>query len=291
MNYFLTALTCAMLCCLAGTTHAQESWSSTDTIPEPGFISTRIVNQHSVETLDKGFLDFRISHRFGPMNSGAYNGFGIDGGASIRFGLEYGITKKLMVGLGHSNVGKMEDGFIKYKLLSQGTGRTPVSLTFLGGVYKTSMKDPNKDATGFDKYGHYYQRFSYAAEVIAARKINDHLALQIAPWFVHYNMVDQITDLNDMYGFAGGIRIKLNKTFGIIADYSMALNTYSRKDYYNALGVGVEIETGGHRFEVILTNAYGLDENQFLPYTENKWKDGGIRIGFNISRLFNVNKK
>lgn len=253
------------------------------------FKTTRVINFHSVETCGKRTLDFRISHRFGDINSGAYNLWGIDGGASIRIGLEYSYDGRLMVGVGRSNYQKMFDGFAKYRLLRQTEdGKMPLSMTWFSGIYYTGIKDPGKALTGFDKYAQPYQRISYVHQLIVGRKFGEKLSAQLAPWFVHYNLVDDIADGNDMWGVAAAVRYKVTRSLALTGEYAYRLNKYSRNDYYNSFGLGFEIETGGHVFQMHVTNSFGLAENQFLPYTTTKWGDGGIRIGFNISRVFTI---
>lgn len=253
------------------------------------FKTTRVVNFHTIETCGPRTLDVRISHRFGDINSGTYDMFGLDGGATIRIGLEYSYDGRLMVGLGRSNYEKMFDGFAKYRVLRQTEdGSMPLSLTWFSGMYYTGIKDPGKSLTGYDKYQKGYQRLSYVHQAILGRKFGKNFSLQIAPWFVHYNMVNDIKDGNDMYGLAGAIRYKFTRSLAVTAEYATRFNKYSDNDYYDSFGIGFEIETGGHVFQVHVTNSFGLSENQFLPYTTTKWGDGGIRIGFNISRVFTI---
>lgn len=253
------------------------------------FKTTRIINMHTVETLGKRTLDFRISHRFAEFNTGAENFWGLDGGASIRLGLEYSYNGRLMAGLGRTSYGKMFDGFLKYRWLRQtDDDKMPVSMTLLAGMYITHASDPNKDINGYDKYENFSSRMSYSYEVILARKFTSAFSFQIAPWFVHYNQVDEITDKNDMYGVQAGMRLKFSKRAAFTAEYAYRINDYSRREYYDSFGIGLELETGGHVFQVHVTNSFGLVENQFLPYTDTKWSDGGIRLGFNISRVFTL---
>ena len=253
------------------------------------FKSTRVINMHSVETVGKRTLDFRISHRFGNFNSGAQNFWGLDGGASIRLGLEYSYDGRLMGGIGRTSTGKMFDGFLKYRWIRQTEDdKTPLSVTLLAAAYLTHEKDPLKDVNGYDKYQYFSNRMSYAYEVILARKFSPNFSLQIVPYFVHYNLVESISDLNDMYGVQAGMRYKFTKRSAITAEYAYRINDYSRRDYYNSFGIGYELETGGHVFQVHITNSFGIVENQFLPYTDTKWNNAGIRLGFNISRVFTL---
>src|SRR5688572_10449059 len=275
---------------------AQEdsTWMSLEST-EPGLASatfkwTRLINFQTLEVDGKRTLDFRISHRFGEINSGSYNFYGIDGPVNIRLGLEYSYDGRLMAGFGRTSYMKQFDGFLKYRLLRQtDTNKMPVSVTLYSAAFYTTLKDPNKDATGFDIYEPYTSRLSYANQIIIGRKFSTRFSAQIAPAMVHYNMVQEFADRNDMYFITAAARYKFTKRMAITAEYSYTLNEYSKTvDYYNPLGIGLDIETGGHIFQVHLTNAFGLTENQFLPYTSTTWSDKGMRIGFNVSRVFTL---
>jgi hypothetical protein len=253
------------------------------------FKTTRIINFHSIETVGKRTLDFRISHRFGLINSGVDNFWGIDGGASIRLGLEYSYDGRLMFGFGRTSYQKLLDGFLKYRLLRQTEGdEMPISVTLFGGMYATMAKDPLKKVTGFDRYDKFYSRLSYNYQAIIGRKFGQNFSAQIAPWFVHINQVDLLRDANDIYGVSGAVRYKFTKHMALTAEYAYRINDYSDRDFYDSFGLGFEIETGGHVFQMHVTNSFGLSENQFLPYTDTKWSNGGIRIGFNVSRVFTL---
>ncbi|MBK9402839.1 MAG: hypothetical protein IPN36_18970 [Bacteroidetes bacterium] len=267
----------------------EDSASSGKNYTLATFKTTRVINFHTVETVGERTLDFRISHRFGEVNGGVDNFWGIDGGASIRLGLEYSYDGRLMAGFGRTSYQKMLDGFLKYKLLRQTVERgMPVTATLFASMYCTTGKDPLKQLTGFDRYENFYSRLSYNYQLIVGRKFNQNFSAQIAPWFVHYNQVDGILDGNDIYGVSAALRYKFTKRMALTAEYAYRINDYTNKDYYDSFGVGFEIETGGHVFQMHVTNSFGLAENQFLPYTNTKWGDGGIRIGFNISRVFTL---
>lgn len=254
------------------------------------FKSTRNINFHTVEVLGKRTLDFRISHRFGEISTGSYNLYGIDGPANIRLGLEYSYDGRLMGGIGRSSYQKQYDGFLKYRLLRQTeNNKMPVSVTLLTSAYYTTLKDPNKSTTGFDKYENSTSRMSFVNQVIVGRKFTPSFSFQIAPVYVHYNLVDDFTDLNDMFLVSVAGRLKVSKRIAVTGEYAYNILDYSkRKTYYNSLGFGIDIETGGHVFQLHVTNSFGITDNQFYPYTTTSWKDNGIRIGFNVSRVFTL---
>lgn len=251
------------------------------------FKTTRLINFHTLETVGPKTLDFRISHRFGAINSGSYNAWGIDGPANIRLGLEYSFDGRFMVGIGRTSSEKMLDGFLKYRLLRQTTdGKMPVSVTLFAGMYRTALK--NQIINGKDLYEYQSSRLSYCYQIMIGRKFNRNFSLQIAPWLVHYNIVEKITDSNDAYGISAIARMKFTQRAALTVEYGYRINEYTNITYYNSLGIGLEIETGGHVFQMHLTNSFGLVENQFLPRTNTQWNDAGIRLGFNVSRVFTL---
>lgn len=253
------------------------------------FKGTRLINQHTIEVPGRHTLDFRIAHRFGPFNDGWYDFFGLDKGASIRLGLEYSYDGRLAVGIGRTSLEKMADGFLKYRLIRQrSSGWQQVSVTLFSSAYYTMLKDPDQAANGFDKYARKSSRLSFAHQVIIGRKFSERFSVQISPTLVHINQVEKISDLNDAWVLAGATRFKVTKRSAITLEYAWRPLGYTRTKYYDSFGVGWDIETGGHVFQLFLTNSQGLCEPQYMLRTNNKWADGGIRIGFNISRVFTI---
>jgi hypothetical protein len=252
---------------------------------EATFKSTHLINGHSIETTKAGLLDFRISHRFGLINSGSYNFFGLDN-ATERLGLDYGITNNISVGIGRSTFQKQMDGFLKVKLLKQSTGpyASPVSITGLAAVIIKTLKDsdPNIKRSTSDKT-------SYAYQLIIARKFSSSTSIQLMPTMVHYNLVPLANDPNDLYSLGIGARQKLSKRLSLTAEYYYQFNQFS--GYYNSLALGVDIETGGHVFQLHFTNSTGLTESTFINQTSGKWENGDIHFGFNISRVFKIKKQ
>jgi hypothetical protein len=254
------------------------------------FKTTRIINVQSLETLGKRTLDFRISHRFGDWSTGSYNFYGMDGPASIRLALEYSYDGRLMAGIGRSSYEKMYDGFLKYKIIRQKAAYgSPISMTAVSTMDYTTQNDPNQSITGINEYQYPTSRMSFVNELIVGRKFNEKLSLQTSFYMVHYNIVQHLIDKNDIYaaGIAG--RYKLTKRFALTGEYVYRITTlYAQGVYYNPLGFGFEVETGGHVFQIQLTNAFAIDEGQVIPFTTTSWKTMGFRIGFNLSRVFTL---
>jgi hypothetical protein len=253
------------------------------------FKGTRLINFHTLEVPGKRTLEFRIAHRFGAFNSGWYDLFGLDGGASIRMSFEYSYDGRFAVGIGRTSLEKTFDGFLKYRLLRQGEGSKPwLSITLFSSMFYTNLRDPNKEINGYDKYENLSSRLSYCHQIIFGRKFNEHFSLQIAPVMVHQNLVENFSDNNDAYLLTAAARYKFTKRIALTAEYGWRFLDYTRTKYYDSFGVGLDVETGGHVFQVHITNSLGLAENQFYTRTNTKWGDGGIRLGFNISRVFTL---
>ncbi len=249
------------------------------------FKSTRIINGHSIERMPARQLDFRISHRFGKINSGAYNLWGLDNSATIRFSLEYGITDWVMVGIGRGNYEKTFDGFLKFSILRQSKGdrNMPVSLSYFASSAVNSLKWTGTGSLNF------WDRVSYVQQLLVARKFNERLSLEINPTYIHRNMVETELDPNDVWAVGAGARFKLTKRFSLNAEYYYVvppLHDYRSQPVRNPLSIGVDIETGGHVFTVMVTNSVSMIEKGFIAETTGSWKDAGIHLGFNISRVF-----
>lgn len=251
------------------------------------FKTTRIINMQSVENAAAGVMDFRISHRFGFLNTGAYNLFGLDQ-ALMRFGLEYGVTDRLMVGIGRSNVNKAYDSFLKYKILRQGSGKRnmPISVSYFASAVCNTVHwaDPNRD-------NYFSSRMQYTHQLLIARKFNNDLSLQLTPTLVHKNLVPTLQDKNDILAVGFGGRYKLTQRFSVNGEYIYVLPNQITTEYYNSLSLGVDLETGGHVFQLHLTNSTSMLEPGFITESVGQWKNGGIHFGFNVSRVFTVRDK
>lgn len=214
------------------------------------FKSPRVVNSHSMEMLQPGSMDFRILHRFGDVSRGAYELFGLDQ-ASMRLGFDFGITPNLMAGFGRSTNKKELDGFVKYRILWQSTGKRnmPLSLVWVSGITVNGLKDvvgvEGMETTFSRRLGYYHQ-------LIIGRKFNERLTLQLTPTVVHMNIVANRLMPNELYAIAFGGRVKFTKRMAFVWDYSYAINRFPGILSYNPLSLGVDIETGGHVFQPAL---------------------------------------
>jgi len=296
MRLFLASGGVAVCILLSWPSTAQDLLTTlrSEDVPDPvyatsTFKSTRVINSHSVETLSEGNLDFRISHRFGKLNSGAYNLFGLDE-ATIRIGLAYGLTDRITVGLGRSSFEKTFDGYLKAKIIRQRKskdGSFPFTITWFSNMAINTLRT-NDEITAMKRD----YRYSFAHQLIIGRKFNHALSLQIAPTMVHRNLADAGAN-NDLFALEGGGRVKLSNRVSINVDYIYRLLD-GRNDndaYANSLSLGVDIETGGHVFQLHITNSQGMIEEMFVDRTTGTWKNGDLFYGFNISRQFVLKRK
>lgn len=250
------------------------------------FKSTRIMNGHSIEKMPPGQLDFRISHRFGLLNSGPYEFFGLDQ-SNVHFGFNYGITDWLMLGIGRGTYEKTFDGFAKFTCLRQSSGARvmPVSVSMLTSVSVKSVKwsDP-------ERVNYFSSRLSYVGQVMIARKISPGFSVQITPTYVHRNLVPTELDPNDLFAVGAGGRIKLTRRISFNAEYFYLVNSKARmsQTIYDPLSLGFDIETGGHVFQLIFTNSLAMTEKGFIGETTGNWLKGDVHFGFNISRVFTL---
>jgi Membrane bound beta barrel domain (DUF5777) len=249
------------------------------------FKGSRLINGQTIETRYKGELEFIFAHRFGPMNGGLYELYGLDQ-AYVRIGLEYGLSDRLGVGIGRNSVDKTVDGFLRYKALRQSKAGMPISLTAFGVMaVKTS---PKKENAGYDIT--FDDRTSYTAQLLIARKFTPALSLQLMPSFVHKNTVDQSIEDNDQIALGVGGRIKVSRSVALTTEYYYRFNVHDGNPYYNSLGFGVDIETGGHVFQIVITNSRGLTERAFITETTGEFFDGDIHLGFNVTRIFQLKR-
>lgn len=248
------------------------------------FKSTRIITGHSIERMKEGQLDFRISHRFGRLNTGGYNFWGLDQ-ANIHLGLDYGITNWLMVGIGRGTYEKTYDGLVKLSVLRQkkGNNGSPISLSVLSTAAYNSLK---WEQAGELPVG---DRLSYTHQLLIGRKFGERLSLEINPTYVHRNLVDTELDPNDTWSVGAGGRFKITKRTSLNAEYYLVLppqRDFRSTQTYNPLSIGFDIETGGHVFQLFASNSLAMIEKGFITETTGSWLKGDIHFGFNVSRVF-----
>ncbi len=301
-----TILSLLILCTGAG--HAQDDLlkllGEEESGPEyttASFKTTRVINGHSLENTAHGVLDFRINHRFGTLDEGVGNFFGLDQ-SEVRIGFDYGITDRLMIGIGRSGYQKTVDGFAKYKLLRQcnsGCGM-PITAALVASSSITTLMAQDVPWYSPERTDHFSHRMSYSFQFVVGRKFSERLTLQLSPGFVHRNLVQFTEEKNDVVNIGIAGRIKLSKRVALNAEYFYVLPNQLREPtpaeraadpnvgFKNSLSVGFDIETGGHVFQLHFTNSTGMFERAFITETTNSWADRQVHYGFNISRVFTV---
>lgn len=250
------------------------------------FKSPRVINGHSMEFLNPGTMDFRILHRFGALDQGYKNFFGLDQ-ASMRMGFDFGIFHNLMFGVGRSNYKKEVDGFIKFAPVMQSTGKGsfPVTIAFVTGMTMNTAEWPDPTRKNY-----FSSRLAYYFQAIIGRKFSETFTLQFSPTIVHNNLVEFVSQPNDVYALGIGGRLKLSKRIAFTWDYFYSFNGLQDSVTYNPFSIGFDIETGGHVFQLHFSSASGMNERAFITETTNNWMKGQVRFGFNLSRVFQIKK-
>tara|TARA_B110000003_G_scaffold250012_1_gene262745 strand:- start:142 stop:996 length:855 start_codon:yes stop_codon:yes gene_type:complete len=246
------------------------------------FKGTRIINGQSVELPAKGNLQFLIEHRFGTINSGAYELWGLDQ-AQMRMSFDYGLTNNTAIGLARNSFQKTFEASIKSRLVRQKmNGGSLISVTSYNAVFANSIRWANPERANL-----FSSRLSYAHQIMIARKFNSSLSLQLTPSLIHRNLVDKKDINNDYVALGIGGRYKLTKRVSLNAEYFYQFKRLNEL-FVNSLSIGFDIETGGHVFQLHVTNSQGMFERAFIGETTGKWSAGDLYFGFNISRVFGL---
>lgn len=272
------------------------------------FKAYRLGNAQTTETVKKNHLDFRISHRFGniydntisnPINQTFQTFLGFDNASDIRNSFDYGVTDNITIGIGRSKFNKTADASFKWRFLQQTTNfKIPVSVAVFGDMGYTHA--PTSDLyNGIvkDFATNELHRFNYFGQIIIASKLNDYISVELMPSYLHRNFIKEdlnpnnsAMDQNAFFTVGFGARIKMTKRVALVGDYYYSIGEYymNNPNVKNPLSFGVELETGGHVFSLFFTNASGLIENNYIPYTKDSWKNGQVKFGFSISRVFSL---
>lgn len=262
-----------------------------DQVVTSAFKSLKIVNLESTKLASKGDFYFVVAHRFDYFNNGFEDFFGLDN-ANTQLKFLYGVNEWLTVHLARSSFQKTYDLAAKYRLVSQKENGTPFTIVGFNSIaINSELKEKDYPKLKFEN------RLSYVAQILISRKFSEKLSLQLAPTFFHENTLRDILDTNnlpvlpnpqDNSQFAVGIggRYKLTNRWSINADYAAHLNRASSAITKNPLSIGVDLETGGHVFQMHFTNARAMHEAGFLGQTTGDWGKGEIAFGFNLVRVF-----
>jgi hypothetical protein len=272
------------------------------------FKTYRLGNAMTTETVKKRHLDFRISHRFGniydktqpnPINETFQTYLGFDNASDIRTSFDYGLTDNISIGIGRSRMNKMADASVKWRFLQQTANfKIPVSMAIFSDVGYTHAHTSEPilyDGVVKNFSTNELHRFNYFTELIIASKLNDWLSLEVLPAYIYRNFIHEnynpkngAADQNGFFSIGVGGRIKLTRRLSFIGDFYYNTSPFynNNPNFKNPLSLGFEIETGGHVFSLFFTNASGLIDNNFIPYTRDSWANGQVKFGFSISRVF-----
>ncbi|KFF24197.1 DUF5777 family beta-barrel protein [Chryseobacterium vrystaatense] len=246
-------------------------------VSQPAFKALQIVTGQSTKLSAKKEWYIVVAHRFGDISTGFKNFFGLDD-ASTKLGVIYGVTDGISVSLSRETNLKTFEGAVKYKLIKQ-TETSPVDI--VGYNVMALNTDLDKDNYPYLKFG---DRLSYLTQALISRRFNDKFSLQFTPSFIHKNLYDPaIEDKNQFLTGLGG-RYKISKRISINAEYFVNFDNHSF--YKNPLSLGMDIETGGHVFQLLFSNSQINSDIGYLSNAVGKWGKGQIFFGFNLYRVF-----
>lgn len=260
-----------------------------------------VINNHSVEMLPKNRMDFRVTHRFGDLagDAGGWSTFyGLESADDVLIGFEYGATDNFSVGLfrtkGAGDLKQLVSPTLKYRFVRQAENGAPITLTAVG-VGSISTMEKVAESEGLNSFPKFSSRMVYNLQVLAARKYSDAFSLQASAGWTHRNL-SPFGEINDIFNIGLATRIQISQALSIVADFNLPLNGDQSpigqdedSPYSPILGLGVEIETGGHVFQINLVNGQGIMPTDYIFYTRDaEWAKGQFRLGFTISRMFKV---
>ncbi len=246
---------------------------------QPAFKAMKIANMQSTKVAAKGDFYLYVSHRFGRVKDGIETFFGLDN-ANTKIQFVYGLTDYLQLGISRESVRKTYAGSAKLKLLSQ-SNKVPLNMTLYGTINVNTELSSERYPNMKDE-----DRLSYASQLLISRRITNSLSLQIAPTIVRQNLVLEPFQDHEQAALGIGGRMKLTKRMSLNVDYVYNMSRHSDSVYKDPLSIGLDIETGGHVFQLLFSNAQSTNEPGFISNAEGDWSDGNVFFGFNIVRVF-----
>lgn len=244
------------------------------------FKSLKIVNLESTKLAAKGDLYLVIAHRFGYLDKGFEDFFGLDE-ANTRIQFVYGLTNGITIHASRSGFQKTYEFATKYRLFGQKKQGFPLEIVGFNSVaINTELEKTVLPKLEFS------DRLAYVNQILISRKFNDNLSLEIAPTHFHQNYVANNSQDNSQFALGFGGRYKFTKRWSFNMDYAAHLNRASNSVFKNPLSIGFDLETGGHVFQMHFTNSQAMHESGYLGNTSGSWTDGKIAFGFNLIRVF-----
>lgn len=254
-----------------------------DTIPrKPSYATAtfkglQIVTLQSTKMPAKQAFYFVVSHRFGSVRGGISEFFGFDD-ATTKIGGIYGVTDWLSVSGSRHTLLKVYEAGLKYRVMRQG-GQFPFDIVGYNTVDVNSFLRKD-EYPGLE----FSDRFTYVNQILVAHKFSEKLSLEFASSFIHKNVYDPIIENDNLFSIGVGGRMKMTKRLSLTFEY---LNNFDTPGYYeNPLSIGLDVETGGHIFQLIFTNSQAMTESGYLTTASGDWEKGNVFFGFNLYRVF-----
>ena len=244
------------------------------------FKGLKVINFESTKLVAKGGFNFIVSHRFGTVKDGFKNLFGLDE-AVTHLNFVYGISDYLNISASRSSNQKIYEVGAKFRILRQQAGKMPFTVAgYTSILANTALSTDNLPQLEFK------HRLSYVAQLLISRKINNELSLIVSPTFFHDNYVISSLQHNSQYGLGFGGRYKLGKRWSLNMEYGMHLNRSDASRFNNPFSIGVDLETGGHVFQLHFTNSQSMNTNGVFGTSTGDWGDSDVYFGFNLARSF-----
>jgi len=244
------------------------------------FKGLKVINFESTKLVAKGGFNFIVSHRFGTVKNGFKNLFGLDE-AVTHLNFVYGISDNFNVSASRSSNQKIYEVATKFRLARQLQGKMPFTVVgYTSVLANTALYTDNLPKLDFK------HRLSYVAQLLISRKITKELSLVASPTFFHDNYVIDDTQKNSQYGLGIGGRYKLGSRWSVNVEYGMHLNRSATSLYNNPFSIGVDLETGGHVFQLHFTNSQSMNTNGVFGTSTGDWGDSDVYFGFNLARSF-----
>ncbi len=269
--------------------NALEKSSAGDETVISTFKSSRLILSQTTTMVKKHDLDFKVAHRFGDIggtDGGSKTFWGLDNSSDIYIAFDYGISDKLNIGFGRSKYEQLLDLELKYALVQQTASHNPISIALIAKAGFTPYKVSTK------VFNDYLNRFSYLGQAIISRKFSSAFSLQVSPTVLIRNLTLSPADEKTLFALGAAARYKFTNRFGLVVDYYHVFSNYrshnTNINFYDPLGLGIEIETGGHVFTLNFVNAKAIVENNFLANSTSSWGKGQYRFGFTIARMFTL---
>ena len=244
------------------------------------FKGLKVINFESTKLVAKGGFNFIVSHRFGTVKNGFQNLFGLDE-AVTHLNFVYGLSEHINISASRSSNQKIYEVATKFRLVNQQAGKMP--FTVVG--YTSVLANTALDSDNLPKL-EFKHRLSYVAQLLVSRKMNKNLSLILSPTFFHDNYLTDDFQDNSQYGVGFGGRYKLGKRWSLNTEYGVHLNRSENSLYKNPFSVGVDLETGGHVFQLLFTNSQSMNTNGVFGTSTGDWGESDVYFGFNLARSF-----